>query len=346
MWKTRKPPVPLPWEETQTGSSEQIDETNVRARNMQVWSLNQCANVFATTVSVLKKQLADKKFLMWDKDDPPAMDFVTACANVRAHIFSIKQNSRFTIKSIAGNIIPAIASANAMIAGVAVLYAMRALEHQYDKCPSIYLRPKSMYSKFVLNTDKCLEKPNPACYVCSPKPFVTIFVNVNQMTVKELENEILKKNLNMVEPDVVIDGKGVVVISSEEGEMSANDHKKLADLGILDGTILKCDDFFQNYELTVAINHYEAKDKEELFKIIANRDELKAKETENGKENGEKSKEESKSNNIEDVDDDDDLLIVEEVVDEIDPQEGSSTKRRKLNPPDEEDDDVCIVEDV
>lgn len=172
------------------------------------------------------------------------------------------------------------------------------------------------------------------------------------MTVKELESEILKKNLNMVAPDVVIDGKGVVVISSEEGETEANDDKKLEELGIVDGTIIKCDDFLQNYELTVAINHYEAKEKDDpLFRIVANPEELKAKETVNGsKENGEKSgSEENKENNaVTSIDDDDDIMIVEEEIEEeVDPQEGSSTKRRKLNPPEEEeedDDDLSIVE--
>ena len=38
------------------------------------------------------------------------------------------------------------------------------------------------------------------------------------MTLNEFENEILKNTLNMVAPDAILDGKGVVVISSEEGE--------------------------------------------------------------------------------------------------------------------------------
>jgi len=49
-------------------------------------------------------------------------------------------------------------------------------------------------------------------------PFVNVFVNVEKMSVKEFETEVLKKHLNMVAPDVVLDGKGVMVISSEEGE--------------------------------------------------------------------------------------------------------------------------------
>lgn len=36
------------------------------------------------------------KFLF--QDDPPAMDFVTAAANLRMHIFSMNMKSRFDVK--------------------------------------------------------------------------------------------------------------------------------------------------------------------------------------------------------------------------------------------------------
>jgi hypothetical protein len=47
------------------------------------------------------------------------------------------------------------------------------------------------------------------------------------MTVKDLEEQVLKRTLNMVAPDVILDGKGTVIISSEEGETSENNPKKL-----------------------------------------------------------------------------------------------------------------------
>lgn len=40
----------------------------------------------------------DSSFLVWDKDDEASMDFVTACANLRAKVFSIPQKSRFDVK--------------------------------------------------------------------------------------------------------------------------------------------------------------------------------------------------------------------------------------------------------
>ncbi|XP_066149326.1 SUMO-activating enzyme subunit 2 [Euwallacea fornicatus] len=336
LWKKRTPPKPLSWKEAETlvGDKKNEETGSVGSIDMEVWSIAKCAEVFADSVCVLKKELANKDFLVWDKDDKPAMDFVTACANIRSYIFLIPQNSKFQVKSIAGNIIPAIATANAIIAGLVVLYAFRVLIDEFEKCPSIYLRQKSVHSKFVLAADKQLSKANPNCYVCSPMPFVNVFVNVKNMTVKEFESEVLKKHLNMVAPDVVLDGKGVVVISSEEGETEANNDKFLSQLGIVDGSILKCDDFLQNYELTVAVNNYEAETKEDpLFKVVANPDELKAKEAKNGKENG------ASESNKEVESEEDDLMVVDEMSD--DPQEGSSSKKRKLNQ--ESDDDIVEV---
>lgn len=64
-----------------------------------------------------------------------------------------------------------------------------------------------------------------------------------------LEEKILKGALHMVAPDVEIQGKGVILISSEEGETTANADKTLKSFGLTSGTILECDDFLQNYNL-------------------------------------------------------------------------------------------------
>jgi ubiquitin-like 1-activating enzyme E1 B len=56
----------------------------------------------------------------------------------------------------------------------------------------------------------------------------------------------------MVAPDVEVEGKGIILISSEEGETDANNDKFLKDLGLVDGSILTCDDFLQNYTLKVS----------------------------------------------------------------------------------------------
>ena len=43
-----------------------------------------------------------------------------------------------------------------------------------------------------------------------------IKLNMETMTVRSFEERILKGALNMVAPDAEIDGKGVIILSSEE----------------------------------------------------------------------------------------------------------------------------------
>jgi hypothetical protein len=49
-------------------------------------------------VYMVLQSLKEDDHLVWDKDDKNAMDFVASCANIRAHIFSIPQKTRFDIK--------------------------------------------------------------------------------------------------------------------------------------------------------------------------------------------------------------------------------------------------------
>lgn len=92
-----------------------------------VLSLAECAQLFLDSIASFwssEERRATLGAAVFDKDDALALDFVTAAANLRAHVFSIPQQSKFDIKSIAGNIIPAIATTNAIVAGLQVRGAL------------------------------------------------------------------------------------------------------------------------------------------------------------------------------------------------------------------------------
>ncbi|CAM9302390.1 unnamed protein product, partial [Chrysoparadoxa australica] len=66
--------------------------------------------------------------LTFDKDDRLSMGFVTAACNLRSIVFHIDLQSYYEAKGIAGNIIPAIATTNAIIAGLQVTQALKILD--------------------------------------------------------------------------------------------------------------------------------------------------------------------------------------------------------------------------
>ena len=168
--------------------------------------------------------------------------------------------------------------------------------------------------------------------MCSEKPTVYLKVDTNKLTVKELKDDVLIKALNMVEPDVMLDSKGVIVISSEEGETDCNNDKKLCELDICDGSILKVDDFFQQYELSIIVTHFDAEYDQPIFEVVADPEALKPQKkekVENDSDINEEDTKESNGNASNIEQEDDDCEIVEEkkphLADDFDDMEGAGS---------------------
>merc|ERR1719325_453190 len=143
----------------------------------------------------------------------------------------------------------------------------------------------------------------------------------------------------MVAPDAEIDGKGVVIINSEEETEKSVGEKTLKDMGLADGSILSCDDFLQDYNVKVILYHStDLKDGVE-FELVGDLSKLEApkpEEEENGHKNGKngaetngsiKNGEESNGDRKRKTEGDEEI----------------PSKKTKVD--DEDDDIVCIVED-
>ncbi|CAK6973225.1 SUMO-activating enzyme subunit 2 [Scomber scombrus] len=271
LWKKRKAPIPLDWQQLENSASPQDETPGTGLKDQQVLGVWGHCQLFQHSVETLRSQLQEKgegSELVWDKDDPPAMDFVTAAANLRMHIFSMNTKSRFDVKSMAGNIIPAIATTNAVIAGLIVLEGLKILSGELESCRTIFLNKCPNLRKKLL-VPCILDPPSANCYVCATKPEVTVKLNVHKTTVLVLQDRILKERFGMVAPDVQIeDGKGTILISSEEGETEANNSKFLSDFGIRNGSRLQVDDFLQDYTLLVNVLHTEELERDVEFEVV------------------------------------------------------------------------------
>lgn len=113
-----------------------------------------------------------------------------------------------------------------------------------------------------------LTPPNPKCYVCAPKPEVGLACNLKQLTLKDLTSAF-KEGLNMQAPDATVEGKGLVVLSSEPGETDHNNDKTLEEIGLNDGCALLVDDFLQNYEVRVRLQQ---EDEEKSWRLVTDTD--------------------------------------------------------------------------
>lgn len=166
LWKTRTPPKII--------DLKNIDFSIVEMEKLdmnQEWSLNDTIHQFVVAAKTLiKRQRASGNAgLEFDKDDLDALLFLATAANIRSEIFSINTKTVFDIKQIAGNIIPAIATTNAIIASFSTLNSLKLLAFG-DEITSL----KSTFTSWATGTSNKkymnmirLNKPNPECSVCS-----------------------------------------------------------------------------------------------------------------------------------------------------------------------------------
>jgi ubiquitin-like 1-activating enzyme E1 B len=238
-----------------------------------VWSYDENVIAFLQSCVILKTRRQDAMdVLTFDKDDEIALTFVTAAANLRATNFWIDdKKSKFEIKAIAGNIVPAISTTNAIIAGLLIQEAIKVLNDELSKTRVVHcLRNTAMVKR-----KPCLlyplptPKPNKDCYVCQSK-YVNLRLNINKTTLGYFIESILKKNLTLLYPMIVAESNLIYEcgddIEGEDAEMySKRLTKTLSELGMEENTTLTIEDFFQDINWTIILTN---KDEDvDLFEI-------------------------------------------------------------------------------
>jgi len=240
-----------------------------------VWKIKRNAEKFLEATKQLKELVSKESTVLdWDKDIDQHLDFVTAAANLRCSIFNIQLSSRFDVKSKAGNVIPAIATTNAVIAGLMVLEAFKLLKNQHDKCRNIYLFQQPSGNRVLMPSR--IPQPDPNCYVCGSK-FATVKINVQTTTLQDFIEKIVRGEFNIQTPYIYrMDSSCIyepkVDEDSEDEGMDYQLEKTLAELNMIDNEIIKLEDSDTNYELDVSIIHQtQFSNEERPFEIAGER---------------------------------------------------------------------------
>ncbi|KAF9531343.1 hypothetical protein CPB83DRAFT_848881 [Crepidotus variabilis] len=182
MWKSRSPPIPLDYDailndtfNPQTNRPPVASTSNLangqagnsgnasNLRDQRTLSLKDNFELFVSSTNRLAARLRHgEETISFDKDDEDTLDFVTATSNLRSYAYGIDSKTRWEVKEMAGNIIPAIATTNAIIAGIIVLQALHLLRKAYSKLRNIHiqLRPSVPLSAIRISP------PNPHCGIC------------------------------------------------------------------------------------------------------------------------------------------------------------------------------------
>ncbi|SHO77088.1 Similar to S.cerevisiae protein UBA2 (Subunit of heterodimeric nuclear SUMO activating enzyme E1 with Aos1p) [Malassezia sympodialis ATCC 42132] len=181
MWAHRRKPVPLSLAQaTQADPETAADSSVPTLRDRRPLTLRENALLFLDCAEALAKRAIDAP-QSFDKDDDEALGFVTAAANLRAHVYGIQEQTRFETKQIAGNIIPAIATTNAMVAGLVTMQALHVLAERWDALRVISLarRATRVFTTFAP------APPHAECGVCQDV-FVRVAVNPADATLQHL----------------------------------------------------------------------------------------------------------------------------------------------------------------
>lgn len=249
MWKMRKPPTPLYYDKlvdeiTAGGSDVKTLAAESLALDQKDWTIAETFAVFSDAADRLQKRIlegseAGIKAISFDKDDEDTLDFVVAAAQLRSYIFGIQTKSKFAFKQIAGNIIPAIATTNAIVAGLSVLQSIKIISAlDYTKreqksldtltpevlstVPTVFLsaEPSSVFSL------ERTTQPSPECVACGVSRSI-LSVDIKKTSLRDIVETLITENWKYSEE--------VSIVTSDliyDPDFDDNLDRTLDDLGI------------------------------------------------------------------------------------------------------------------
>ncbi|ANQ11196.1 Uncharacterized protein PCOAH_00053000 [Plasmodium coatneyi] len=257
-------------EQDKAHNDKEIEPASISLSSQNIWKQEECVKMYTETFAKLYSYLNINKqteeYLVFDKDDDECINFITAISNLRMMNFSIKQKSKFDVQSIAGNIIPAISSTNAIVASLQATQLIHVIEHfkrvkgsdkveekislRDSKAKHVWVKSivsgNKMFSRGNIVNAENLEPPNPSCYICQ-QPMIDIYIkSFSEMTLYDFVKNVCTNELAFLYPFLDKQDRNIFDYDSfleEDEEYIKGLHNSLSEWDIKNDEILILTDF-------------------------------------------------------------------------------------------------------
>ena len=362
MWEKRAKPKPLPAfrdvvkgesaEDVAAGADATLrmpsaSEAVGVADAQKVMTVEQAARVFVSSVARIMTRDAEAAANRedgvcgtdaFDKDDALAVDFVAAVSTLRSANYGIPPQSPFDVKGVAGNIVHAVATTNAIVGGLIVLEAMKILRKKKDAkgdeddaeakqqsrppCRYTFVKKRATNNRLLEPVEP--DPPNASCAVCG-QARLELVCDTESFTLGRLLHDVLKKKLGMHAPEIEAPDTTLYLQPEglEEDEKAQYEKNLLAVLtalpagGVRNGTELDISDFLQKFDFKLLVTHrpkreWDEEEDPDLFILRGDQSAIgEAEEGDGAEAGGDAAAAGDDNDDFEIVDDGDELEIVE-----------------------------------
>lgn len=288
LWsEERKPPTPMTFAEAakQDAAPEAAPGGAAVLATQRVPSIGVDAEGFVAAVA--KMYAPERKEMLgtsvFSKDDPVSMDFVHCAANMRMSNYRIGRLSRWDAQSIAGSIIPAVASTNAIVAGLEVVQLLHILAAKAAGKPlkegrarTVWVRYPEPSRKKILQPSS-LQAPNPECFVCGSSTARVSLRNLAEWKICAFAKAVLQGGLGAHRPAIYLNGSCIFdpeypEASAEAEEEGLHPEWTLQEWDLSSGSLIQVEDEGQGFSCNLVIQDDAEMDEEKFpagFRIEA-----------------------------------------------------------------------------